>query len=496
MNHFDSITLNKKNGQHLYIQLYNNIKDLIKSGSIKSQSKLPPIRKLANILEVNNVTVVSAYKLLEREGYVYKKVGSGTFVKDMNTRDIQNIVINEDVSSIGDNPNEYKKQGNLNNVINFASTAPTPNLFPVNDFKQVINEVLDRDGGNAFVYQESQGYYPLRASIHQYLEGYNIKSNINDIQIISGAQQGIDILTKSLVDYGDIVFTESPTYTGAIAAFKSREAKIIEIPIKEDGIDIISLENKLKNFRPKFIYVMPNFQNPTGYTYSKEKKERILKLAKEYNTYIIEDDYLSDLKFNDNKSYTLKSIDEEDRVIYIKSFSKIFMPGLRLAFMIIPKAIYTDVLSAKHTSDIFTSGLIQRAFDIYLRKGIWKKHIINMETLYKKRLEKMTESLKKHLPKNVKWGKPNGGLNFWISLPNGYSSNELYKLCSKNGIIFVPGSLFYVDQKDNQHFRLSIASIDWDEIDLSVKKLSNLIRQFLEDSNEGQIPMDVYTPFL
>ncbi len=499
MKHFENIELDKDSEQHLYIQLYSQIKDLIINETITHHTKLPPIRKLSSILDVNNVTVVNAYKLLEQEGYVYKKIGSGTFVHDIRTKDIHDRLIDEEIKAYSEEISSINSEHKQNNVIgkyNFASTAPTPDLFPVNDFKTVLNEILDRDKGKAFVYQESQGYYPLRESIKKYIKSYGINADVESIQIISGAQQGIDILSKSLLDYGDIVFTESPTYTGAIAAFKSRSARIIEIPILKDGIDIKSLENKLKSLRPKFIYLMPNFQNPTGYTYSNEKKQNILELVNKYDTFIVEDDYLSDLSFTEKNNATLKSLDDNNRVIYIKSFSKIFMPGLRLAFMIIPKSIYSDVLTAKHTSDISTSGLIQRAFDLYLNKGEWQKHIKYMEQIYKKRFTILVDSMKKYMPKEIKWYIPNGGLNFWLSLPDGYSSNELYKISLKKDVLFVPGSVFYVDQRDSSYLRISIASVYSENIENGIKKFSEIIKMFLKDNNNKPYAMDMYTPYL
>lgn len=498
MKSFQSITLDKSLHQHLYIQLYNKLKELITKGDITHHTKLPPIRKMANLLDVNNVTVVNAYKLLEQEGYVYKKIGSGTFVQNVNTKGLHNILMDENIESFNDKISSLDDnyEHSLRKIMNFASTAPTPDLFPIDDFKVVLNEVLDRDKGRAFIYQESQGYYPLRVSINEYVKSYGISSNIDNIQIISGAQQGIDILAKSLLNYGDVVFTESPTYTGAIAAFKSRSANIIQLSMKEDGIDIEGLENKLKSLRPKFIYVMPNFQNPTGYIYSNEKKKKILELANNYDTFIVEDDFLSDLSFTNKTNSTLKEKDENNRVIYIKSFSKIFMPGLRLGFMIIPNSIYSNVLSAKHTSDISTSGLIQRAFDLYLTKGRWQKHIKNMEIIYKKRFSILVDSLNRYMPKEVKWFTPNGGLNIWMSLPSGYSSNDLYKLCVKNDIVIVPGSVFYADQRDSNQFRISIASVYSGDIDSGIKKLSDLIQNFLNENEGNQIPIDIYTPFL
>jgi len=498
MKEFDDIELCRGKDQHLYKQLYNQIKSLIVKEKIEANVKLPPIRDLADKLKVNTVTIVNAYNLLERKGLVYKKVGSGTFVQDLRNKKMQENLFEDDWNkATRENiENSTIENDDSETMISFASSSPTADLFPVDDFKVALNKILDRDKGNAFAYQESQGYYSLRESIKKYINIYGIEADVENIQIISGAQQGIDILSKALIDYGDIVFTESPTYPGAIAVFKSRSAKIVEIPIESDGIDIKSLENKLKSFRPKFIYVMPNFQNPTGYTYSYESKMKLLELASIYNILIIEDDYLSDLSFSNCNNCTLKSLDYEDRVIYIKSFSKIFMPGLRLGFMIIPLSIYNDVLSAKHLSDISTSGLIQRTFELYLREGNWQKNIDSISNVYRKRFDIMVKSLEQFLPEEVKYFMPEGGLNFWLSLPNGYSSNEFYRICVKNKITFVPGSAFYVEEKDNQSFRLSIASLSYEEIQTGTERLSNLLKWYIDTHKDKKMPLDSYRTFL
>jgi 2-aminoadipate transaminase len=354
----DIVKLDKESDHPLYLQLYNQLQEMIEKRQVLPDSKLPPIRKLATKLGVNNVTIVNAYKLLEYNGLVYSKVGSGTYVADLTSKAIirkDNAMESARIEEMGSMDRGQIEIGQ--NTINFASATPTPELFPVNDFKNVLNEVLDRDKGFAFGYQESQGFYPLRESIASYLSIPKSKLASEDIQIISGAQQGIDILAKVLLNYGDYLIVESPTYTGAIAAFRSRGANIIEVPMENDGINLEILEDKIKKYKPKFIYCMPNFQNPTGYCYSYAKKRALLELVNRYDVLIIEDDYLTELNYGKRELTPLKLMDRYDKVAYIKSFSKIFMPGLRLAFLSVPQELYSDVLAAKHISDISTSAI-------------------------------------------------------------------------------------------------------------------------------------------
>ncbi|MCT4621271.1 MAG: PLP-dependent aminotransferase family protein [Marinisporobacter sp.] len=497
MDIYKEIHLDKNSPQHLYMQLFYKIRQLIMEGKLKANQKLPPIRQLANTLGVNTSTIVNAYGLLEKEGFVYKKIGSGTFVsprEDDNLGDniLQKYPIDEDIRLMDRGQIQIKE-----NMISFASATPTSDLFPVDDFKILLNEVLDRDQGDAFGYQESQGYYPLRESLVDYLEEINIGTNPENVQIISGAQQGIDVIAKAFVDYKDTIIVESPTYTGAIGTFKSRGAKIVSIPIFKDGINLDLLEENMKEHKPKFVYLMPNFQNPTGYSYSREKKLKIIELAEKYNTFIVEDDYLSDLSFYNHDNTTLKSLDDRDRIIYIKSFSKIFMPGLRLGFLVLPQSIHHKILAAKHTSDISTSGLNQRVFDLYLRKGIWKKHIRYMEKIYRERFDVMKKCIEKYFKDiGLSYSLPEGGLNFWFALPKGYDANKLYMDGAKNNILILPGSIFFPSQNESRFFRLSIAAVYPKDIETGIKGLSQVIRAFIKKDKSKRKGPDPYMPLL
>lgn len=457
---YESIEIDKNSEEPLYIQVYDGIKNLIENGAFKPDEKLPPIREFAKRLEVNNVTIVSAYKLLEQKGYVYSKVGSGTFVRGIKTFE-DNKVDDEIELNTLNKANEIVK-------INLSSMNPEPELFPVDDFKEALNEVLERDRGFAFAYQESQGYYPLRESIREYLKGNNIPCDFNNIHVISGAQQGIDIISKSLLGFNDTIVVESPTYTGAVAAFKSRGASIIEVPIDEDGINIKELETVLKSCNPKLIYIMSNYHNPTGISYSNAKKLQLLYLAQKYNTYILEDDYLSELKFYGEKSTSIKTMDGKDRVIYLKSFSKIFMPGIRLAFLITPSVITKKVSSVKYNTDISTSSLIQRAFDLFLRKGQWKNHLDKMWNIYKSRYDILVDTLKKEAP-FIQFKEPNGGIHIFAKTD--ISSTILASEAKQKGLLISPGKVFYIDGRDTEYFRLSFASADEGKIKEGIKIL-------------------------
>ncbi|MCK8828154.1 PLP-dependent aminotransferase family protein [Natroniella acetigena] len=471
------IQLEKELTKPLYLQLYSQIKGLIEEGKLQAHDKLPSIRKLAKGLQVNTVTVVNGYNVLEEEGLVYKKVGSGTFI--MPNEQIKDKIIPGEGQA---DDSELKKEDE--EVINFGTVAPSPSLFPIQAFKRLLNQVLDRDQGYAFGYQKSQGYLPLRESIAQYVENYQIEIGAEQIQIVSGAQQGLDVLAKTFLDYGDTVFVERPTYPGAISAFKSRKVELIDIPLEKDGLNLEELEVLLKRYKPKFLYLMPNFQNPTGYSYSLKKKKELLKLADQYELLIIEDDCVSDLNYLGQPRKSLKALDTEDKVVYLKSFSKLYMPGLRLAFMIIPSSYCEDILVSKYLSDIFTDGLVQRVLDLYLRREDWQEQLNCLKEKYSQRYQVMITALKEYLPPNVDYIEPEGGLNLWLKLPQQVSATKLHKVLRKDGVNIAPGALFYHTKPHKNRIRLSIAAVTCQQIEEGIQQLGQRIREELKEEGD------------
>jgi DNA-binding transcriptional MocR family regulator len=487
-----SIQLNKDINTPMYMQLSSLLGELIKNGELKADEKLPPIRKLALQLDVNNVTVVNAYKQLESNGYIKAIKGSGYYVLKMSDESLEKgsviTKLNED-EFYAQEDIKLMTSGQIElsaNTINFASATPDPSIFPVEAFKNSINEVLDRDKGYAFGYQESNGFEPLRASLCDFLRFHNsISADKDDIQIVSGAQQGIDIIGKALLSPGDFVITENPTYTGAVSVFKSRGAQVIGVPINEDGIDLEVLERQILRYNPKLIYVMTKFQNPTTISYSMEKLHGLLALSEKYGVYLVEDDSLSGLSFHSVKeNLTLKALDTMDKVIYIKSFSKLLMPGLRIGFLVSPYKLSSELLKAKHSTDISSSGLIQRALHLYFEKGHWESHINYMKDIYNEKYEVMLKELDKLKKYGVNFVEPKGGLNFWITLPQGVKATKLYLECAKKDVLIVPCKIFYVNNYRNTDntIRISYASTNMEQIISGMKVVTDSIVKLLDKS--------------
>ncbi|NOW89508.1 DNA-binding transcriptional MocR family regulator [Clostridium beijerinckii] len=448
-----------------YIQVANYIKSLIDKRKIKEGDKLPTIRELSKKLGVNNVTIVSAYNKLKSEGYAYQKVGSGSYAK---RKEVASNFRKE-------YSNALKKisMGDLTDVIDFTGETTGEVLFPIDDLKGIINEVLERDGANALLSDNRNGYTNLIYTINKVF--WNNKLNDEDIIIISGAQQGIDIASKGILNINDNIIVEKPTYVGALSVFKWRKVNLFEVPIDEDGINLNKFEKILQKNEIKCFYTMSYFQNPTGVSYSIEKKKRILDLAEIYDFYIIEDDYLSELIYENSLEYVpFKWLDKNDRVIYIKSFSKIFLPGIRLGYLVAPEVFSETLQNSKHNTDITTSSLMQRALELYISSNKWKKNIKNLNDEYIKRYTHLKTILDSEFKDMLTYNDPKGGLNFYITLKDEFKINtkELFIKLKKKNVYITPGAMFFTSQNDGQDsFRIAFYQTDKEKIEKGMKIL-------------------------
>ncbi len=474
MDSFYSIIIDKKSEVPLYQQLAEGLCHMIEQGILVANSKLPPIRQMASQLHVNAVTVVAAYKYLEQKKVVYSLVGSGTYVSPLPIEKMPEPLIFPSV--------DVQKQYSIEGAINFVDSSIPQSLFPVEEFKDAFYTVLEREQGNAFRYLDSMGYFPLREILCEYLKEYTIHASAENIQIISGAQQGIDIISKALVNYGDTIFTEKPTFYGACATFMSRGGNVIGINMEKNGIDTLELENLLKVYHPKFLYIMAYFQTPTGISYSTSKKRKLLELAEKYHFYIIEDDNLYDFYYGKEKIIPLKALDYKNKVIYIKSFSKIWMPGLRMGFMLLPKKLLESVRSAKYTTDISTSGFLQKGVEYYLKKYGWKHHSEIMRKYGGEQYRMAVSAVKKHLAEKVSFLLPKGGISLWLKLPPNVEAEQLCTLLLQQKVIVSPSTQYYMGQKENnENIRICFSNVKQRELEEGMKKI-NLVIERLQNA--------------
>ncbi|MGL5644772.1 PLP-dependent aminotransferase family protein, partial [Cetobacterium sp.] len=354
-----------ENENFIYIPLYIFLKNKIEKREISY--KLPSIRKVANFLNISSNTVAKSYLELEKINYVKTIKGSGVFIN-------KNIFSERNISSLNlENDDNFNIIKTLN--IDFINSTPNYSYLPVNDIKYAINYILDRDQELALINEGPFGSFELRESIKNSLINLDIICKTENIHILSGAQQGIDLISKTLGFSKAHIAIEHPTYLGALKSFKNQDFIIHPIDVENDGLNISQLKQLLLETKIKFIYLMANFQTPTGVTISQKKRLQLLELSKSFDFYIIEDDSASDLYYSSKASVPLKALDVDDRVIYIKSFSKIFMPGFRLGFILVPEKLLTSFLNNKILADSNTSTLYQKSFALLLEKGLIEKHM-------------------------------------------------------------------------------------------------------------------------
>ena len=440
-----------------YVQISDHIKELIEVKRIEDGEKLPTIREYSNFIQVNKDTIVSAYNKLSIDGFAHQKVGSGTYAK----RKELVYSFNKEYSKTFKNLSEAA----LESAIDFAGETKKEINFPIEDFKIIINKILNRDGAEALNARNPLGYEKLRSTINKVFWEGELK--LEDILIVSGAQQGIDIASKVILNINDNVIVEKPTYGGALSVFKWRRANIFEVDMEKDGVDLVKFEEILKKNKISCFYTMSYFQNPTGVSYSIEKKKKLIELASKYDFYIIEDDYLSEIIYDDLLEYKpFKWLDKDDRVIYIKSFSKIFLPGIRLGYLIPPKRFKESMLNSKFNTDIATSSLMQRALEMYIAEGKWKVNISELNKEYKKRYKLMAELIDCELADKVIYNKPGGGLTFYLKLKeDNITSTKLFLILRKRNVYITPGVLFFRNIKDGERtFRIGFSQTDENKI--------------------------------
>ena len=336
-------------------------------------------------------------------------------------------------------------------VISLAAGSPAPEALPAEKLKKHMAEVLEENPMVALQYSQSEGYPLLREELKKYLsQNHDIVKDFDDLIVTSGAQQVMDITAKLFCNEGDTIICEDPSFIGSLNTFRSYNTNIAGIPMDDDGINIEKLEQALKeNKNTRFIYVIPNFQNPTGITMSLAKRKAVYALAKKYGVLILEDNPYGDLRFTGENIPTIKSMDEDGIVIYAGTFSKILSPGMRVGYLIAQKDIVNKLAVAKQTTDVHSTMLGQTLCHRFMVCNDMNEHIESLKGIYAHKCKLMLDEMEKHFPKTMTWTKPEGGLFIWATLPNGMDSGEFaMRLVQEKKVCIVPGSAFNAADAD------------------------------------------------
>jgi 2-aminoadipate transaminase len=360
-------------------------------------------------------------------------------------------------------------------IISFAGGLPSSKTFPVSEFTAACTEVLTSEPQAALQYAASEGFAPLRQMVADRLP-WNVDPD--QVLITTGSQQGLDLVAKILIDADSRVLVETPTYLGALQAFTPMEPEVMSVASDDEGIDIADLAAKVGSgaSKARFLYVLPNFQNPTGRTMSEARRAALVAKAAELDLPLIEDNPYGDLWFDTPPPAPLTARNP-DGCIYLGSFSKVLAPGLRLGFIVAPKAVYPKLLQAKQAADLHSPGFNQRMITEVMKDGFLDRHIPTIRALYKGQRDAMLAALKKDMPADVTWNSPLGGMFLWARLPEGMNAQDLLPKAVDKGVAFVPGAAFYNDHGDPRTMRLSFVTPDGDEIRKGVTALAAAIAE-------------------
>lgn len=364
--------------------------------------------------------------------------------------------------------------------ISFAAGNPSPESFPIPQIKEIADDILANDPITALQYGVTEGYAPLRDLVKQRLKRvYNIGTPDDETIIVTGGQQGIELTCKVMCNEGDVVISENPSFIGALNSFRSLGAKLVGVPLKDDGMDIAALENALKsNPKTKLIYTIPSFQNPAGITSTLENRKAVYELARKYDVLIIEDNPYGDLRFAGEDVPTYKSFDTDGRVVYCGSFSKILSAGIRVGTLTANKELVSKIVVAKQVEDVHTNVFFQMVCAKYMSEYDLEGHIEKIRKLYMHKAGLMIAALEKYMPADVKFTRPDGGIFLWCSLPEGYSLDEFVKRCSDKNVFVVPGTAFLSDESEvTRSFRLNYSMPSDEEIDRGIKLLAEVVQQ-------------------
>ncbi len=368
-------------------------------------------------------------------------------------------------------------------VISLAGGNPAPESFPVEEIKKIAAQILENEPVTALQYGVSEGFPLLRELVKKRLsEKFGIGKDTDDLIIVSGAQQGADLATKALINEGDGVVCEEPSFIGCLNTFRTYKAKLYGVPMNNEGMDVDKLEQVLKeNKNIKMIYTIPTFQNPSGITSSLAVRKRILELAVQYNVVILEDNPYGELRFAGEDVPTIKSMDTTGNVIYIGSFSKVFAPGVRLAYIMFDKGIAEKIVVGKQATDVHTNNLSQMLAAYYMRDYDMDVAIEKSRKLYQHRCNYMLECMDRYFPDCVTYTRPEGGIFIWVTLPDGMDSGALFKEAVEQKVAFVPGNAFMTDlDKPCNAFRLNYSTMPDDKIEQGIKLLGELLKQKLD----------------
>jgi len=485
-----NIPLDRTKPVPLARQIQDYLERLIGERLLVPGVKLPATRELAEGLGVNRATVALAYEELCAAGLARAHVGQGTFIagpvvgegdgagtgptidwSGLLSRSARIVGADAERARAAVDPRAVSPS-----VISFASGFPDSALFPTEAFRRVLNEVVRAEGEVLLQYYPVAGYPPLRQYLAQYLLRFGIEARPEEILVVNGSQQGFDLIARTLIDPGDSVAIEQPTYTRALQVFRAFGARPLPVDWDATGPRVAGLERLLERNAPKMFYCQPNAHNPTGLTLSPETGRGLLAAAGRHQVPIVEDGFDGSLYYGTRRAAPLKASDRGGVVVYIGTFSKILFPGLRLGWIVAPPPLAEQLGAAKQLADHHTSALLQAAVHRFCERRLLDRHVTRIAAEYRRRRDLLLAALRRRMPEGVTWTEPQGGFSLLVTLPDGLDAEALLPRALERGVAFTPGAPFFVDGTGARTLRLSFSAVPPARIDEGARRLAETIK--------------------
>jgi DNA-binding transcriptional MocR family regulator len=493
-----NIILDRDSKVPLYKQVVRQIRGMILEGTLPAGFGLPPERRLSQALGVTRTTIISAYDELKAEGLANAHVGRGTIVcapqhpplvhESTRTMAWNRLFRDETLRPPDPLLRDLLDLTTRQDIISFAVGIPSRDYLPTEEFAATVNTLLEESSPALLGHSPTEGHPPLRESLSSWLAGRGIRSSQEDIVILSGSQQGLHLVARLFLHPGDSVIVEEPTYFGAIEAFRRTGARLIPVPLDEEGMRIDMLEAILERHRPKLIYTIPTFQNPSGREMSLERRHRLLALASGRGIPILEEDPYSELRYRGTPLPSIKSMDTAGIVLYLSTASKFLFPGLRLGWLVAPRPVVAQCTLIKQSEDLHTNTLGQYALDRLIRSGMLDAHIKKVVKRYRDHCQAMERALTDNPVDGMHWQAPRGGFYFWCRLPEGINMTKLLARATEEGIAFLPGHPCFVEEPGQQYIRLSFSSSPPDAIEAGIRRLTDALRASVEHRTPRERP--------
>jgi len=489
------LPLDTKAREPLYEQMAHRIVELIDGGALAVGDRLPPSRALADTLGLNRSTVLRAYQELWALGYIESRPGSYTTVRQRARRV-------ERGASSGDSAVPWEKVANAasrvlldrhrrlatvrgdqvpKGTINFAGLAADRALAPVDDLRRAINRLLARQGGMALDYGDPAGYRPLREAIARRMQTHSVTVSPDEVLVTSGAQQAIDLVLRMLASPAARVVVEAPSYAAALPLFRANGYEPVEVPMRDDGMDLDALERAFDVARPTLVYTMPNFHNPTGITTSQPHRERLLALCSAHGIPLVEDGFEEEMKYFGRAVLPIKSMDHSNVVIYLGTFSKVLFPGLRIGWIAAHQDCIDRLTAIHRFASLSASTLGQVAIAHLCENGTFEAHLRRIHVAYRRRMQTLLRSMREHFPtRGVSWTEPNGGYTLWVRIERGtVTESQIVERLTAAKVMVAAGSNFFAHPPRSASFRLSISNLTEPDIEEGVRRIGRVLTQIV-----------------